>query len=164
MIILIDRRGKSDVIYVYQLPKRDELNHDFCEETLSYLTQSAVIPNEEMAVSDLDLAVSMKGGGLDIGGRNFVISFHIHSMDDVKYQQFIKGQKLPFLPYHMILLWKNYFKNGWNKLNEDKYNIQSVYGQWKLPLNDRMLKKWSQEVDPLLYKLLYEYHWKYIKN
>ena len=122
------------------------------------MTKDKIIPEREIFI----------GGAKDIGQRGFVFSFRIHSENNISYEQFLKGQRASFLPYHMILLWTNYFRNEF-KINDKimknhGLTIQDIYNKWKLPVNDEQLFAWAKLVDPVLYKHLEKNHLKYTKK
>ena len=163
----------KEFMYIYQLDTKSDkrsktLPNDYLEETMSYQTTNKIIPNETANPNDLSVGNAFIGGARDIGSRNFVLSFHIHSEDSVTYEQQIKGQKTPFLPYHMLLLWPKYFNDKFklnnNQIKKKGFELENIYKKWELPTNDKQLLKWVEIIDPDLYKIIQKNHLKYAKK
>ena len=163
IILLIDRRSGTENIMIYQLPKHNAIRRDYCEEALSHMTGFGIIPNQEMESEDMAFPTSLLGAGKNVGGNMFVLSFRVHAVDKVSYEQVIKCQRMPFLPYHMVLIWPHYFGKGFNALDGKRFNHESIYKKWKLPL-DRELPVWTKLLDPNLYELLKRNHLRYLQK
>ena len=124
-------------------------------------TKSALLPN--FKEQDMGLKDSFIGGSTDIGDNGFVFSFHIHEKHRIKCEQWIKSQKMPFLPYQLIDIWPKYFNEKFNKIDEKKYNKETIYEEWKLNTKDPRLMKWIKIIDPVFYEHLKDLHLQFEK-
>eukprot|EP01084_Bolivina_argentea_P230474 388806_1 len=165
IILCIDRTSKrecvsnktEDMLYVFQLNEYDKIRKDYNDEHMSWMTKRQIFPEWRNDINDKKLKL-YKGGGDDIGDNGFVFSFHIHSLNNIKCELFIKSQRLPFLPYHMIDLWPMYFNPKFNKINDKLKDNKYIYTKWKLPTDDITFLKWIKVIDPQFYKVLQKQH------
>merc|ERR1712154_367548 len=96
-----EKNEEKDNLYVYQLGNEwDQITKEYNEMHLSWKTKSALFPSWKHGVDGL--LDDFIGGATDFGDTGFVFSFHVHSKDRVKCDQWIKAQKIPFLPYQLI--------------------------------------------------------------
>merc|ERR1719411_1763662 len=120
------------------------------------MTRKAVMPDwrEEKQKENENVYV---GGEFDIGDNGFVFSFHVHSENRVKCEQYIKTQRVPFYPHYMIDMWPMYFHAKFKQI-DDKLDRKYVHEHWRLQSHDRMLMVWIKLVDIDLYKYLEKNH------
>ena len=169
IIVVIDRskdRGAenkdNDMLYVYKLPKHDNIAANYNEEHMSWMTKRQLFPEWKEIAKGGGLEM-YKGAGDDIGDNGFIFSFHIHEEKRIKCEQFIKSQKLPFLPHYIIDLWPMYFSKGFGKI-DDKFTKEYIYKNWKLGTQDPRLMKWIQVCDPKYFLSLEKQHLKFQQN
>ena len=186
IIVLVDRtngkkqndldkeRDIEDTIYVYQIPNYDDIPKDYMDETLHWRTKEALIPS-----MDYDRMKRKFSGHNDdknglfrkylgcydtLSDRNFIVSYHCHSEDNIKMVQYIKRYSLILLPYHCTTLWPKYFKNNgiFNKI-DDKYtkDPKLIYEKWSLPVHTKRIMQYIRFIDPKLYEILNKKH---VKN
>ena len=170
IILIVDRSKDNgcnrdqgeDMLYIYQLPGYNKIRGDYeqCKEHLSFMTKKQLFTDWKEINKGQGLKM-YKGGGDDIGDRGFVFSFHIHEDKKIKCEQYIKSQKLPFLPHHIIDLWPLYFAKGFNEINKDKFDKEKIYKDWKLATNDDRLMAWIESIDHDYYKDLKKDHLQY---
>jgi len=158
IVVLVDRMdaAKEDQVYVYQtgIAQHDEIRKDYSELHMAWKTKTALIPNYKKPDDEMN---PLLGASTDFGDNAFVFSFHVRSDDFVKCDQWIKAQKSPFLPYHMVEVWPMYFHKKSAKLNKE-YTVEHIYDQWGLPMEDIKTRKWIQTVDPKFYETFKKQH------
>ena len=140
---------------VFQLPGFGEVRREYSEEHMSWMTKKQLFPDWDRPGDDLEM---YKGGEMDLGDAGFVVSFHVHEESRVKVEQFLKTQRLPFLPHHMVDVWPTYFDGSAGEVDGDKYSAAKIYEQWKLPTRNAMLNKWIKTVDPEYFKVFEAKH------
>jgi len=170
VIMVIDRSAKrgcaseegTEKLLVFSLECADTLRKDYSEEALSWLTKKKLFPDWKSDGDDEKARSQLKGGESDIGDAGFVVSFHVHEAAKVKVEQFLKTQKMPFLPHHMLDVWPMYFEEGKaSEVDAEKYSPEKVYAAWKLQTRNATLNKWIRVVDPEYYKEFSRRHGKY---
>jgi len=158
IVVLIDRMdaAKDDLVYVYQTgnEQHDVIRKEYSELHMAWKTKTALIPNYKKPDDEMN---PLLGASTDFGDNAFVFSFHVRSDDFVKCDQWIKAQKSPFLPYHMVEVWPMYFHKKSAKLNKE-YTVEHIYDQWGLPMEDIKTRKWIQTVDPKFYETFKKQH------
>merc|ERR1712083_1012469 len=96
VIVLIDRceEDKEGSVYIYQTgdPQHDVIQKEFegNEVHMLWKTRTATIPNWKSLTYDNQ---PFLGAGRDFGDNSFVFSFHVHSKEYVKCEQWIKTQR-----------------------------------------------------------------------
>ena len=164
IVVLVDRTNpeEKDSVFIYQTgsEQHDVVRKDYSELHMAWKTKTALIPNYKKPDDEMNPLI---GASTDFGDNSFVFSFHVHSEDFVKCDQWIKGQKSPFLPYHIVKVWPMYFHKKSRKLN-DRYSLKFIYNDWGLPIEDNKTTKWIQTIDPKFYETLKECHLGHIKK
>ena len=167
IILIVDRSRDNgcdhdqgeDMIHLYQLPEYNKIKTDYngSEQHLSFMTRKRLFPDWKHVDEGINLEM-YKGAGDDIGDRGFAFSFHIHDKDRIKCEQWIKSQKLPFLPHHMIDLWPLYFARGYKEIDSDRFDKEKIYTNWKLQTRDHSLMTWIKLITPNYYENLTKDH------
>ena len=138
---------------------RLKIRKDYDEMNFSWKTKQAILPSIK---NDDDGLEMYNGGSTDVGDNGFVFSFHVHDKERIKCEQWIKSQKIPFLPYQMIDIWPRYFNDKYKKIDKE-IDKQYVYNNWKLSTKDERLMKWIEIIDPLFYDKLKKLHLQFEK-
>merc|ERR1712087_580485 len=135
---------------------------------MSWMTKKRLMPDWKAEAKDAEVDgddekanKAFKGGETDIGDAGFVVSFHVYEENKVKVEQFVKTQKMPFLPHHMVDVWPFYFEDEAKKVDKDKFSVEKVYAGWKVQTRSAMLNKWIKTVDPEYFKEFERRHMKH---
>ena len=148
------------MVHVYQtgVCQHDLIRGNFSDMHMAWKTRNALIPDDKRP-HDKDRPFI--GAVTDFGDNAFVFSFRVHSAHFVKYDQWIKAKKSPFLPYHMYQIWPMYFDES-SKRVDAKYSPKYIYQKWPLPIDDELTMKWIKAIDPEFYKTLETCHVPYV--
>jgi len=173
LIVVIDRSSNKDIadaddekeeggkdkLFVYQLEQESWARIESVDNELhmAWKTKQALMPSWKPSKGKEPSKDALVGGAEDIGDNNFVFSFHVHASNNVKCDQWIKAQKVPFLPYQMAAHWPMYFAKGHEEVNE-KYSAEYLYKHFKVQQRDERLMKWIEQIDPVFYKRLQKKH------
>eukprot|EP01084_Bolivina_argentea_P286894 492230_1 len=128
-VMVLDMKGKENDgktcdLYSFKAPKPfGDVANDYLYEQMMHHTSGYLVPHpddepiDENAKKVDHLKRRPIGGGFTMARREFTVSFHIHSMDNIEMYVWVQGFGVRFLPRHLIEILPAYFKK--NDLKEN---------------------------------------------
>eukprot|EP01083_Nonionella_stella_P151119 482481_1 len=156
-VMVLDMKGKENDgktcdLYSFKAPKPfGDVANDYLYEQMMHHTSGYLVPHpDDEPIDENAKKVDHSkrrpiGGGFTMARREFTVSFHIHSMDNIEMYVWVQGFGVRFLPRHLIEILPAYFKK--NDLKENGIDQKYLDKKFKLKCSDRRFDAWHKKIN-----------------